>query len=94
MPNHLHLVTKPVRCANGDEFFRFWQRFKQRSAVQMNAVLERRGRFWQTHWYDRWIRDESEWSRWLRYVAANPVKGGLAETPQAYPYLRLPESPP
>jgi len=90
MPNHLHLLTKPMVCHSKDCFLEAWRRFKQRSGVSLNRKLGRSGRFWQPHWYDRWVRDENEYRRWLNYFRANPVKGGLSAQGDDYPYLRIP----
>jgi len=89
MPNHLHLITRPMVCRGVDDFIRAWRRFKSRSARAMNQVLGRSGPFWQASWYDRWIRDSVEWNRWSDYLARNPVKAGLCAQPEAYPYCRV-----
>jgi REP element-mobilizing transposase RayT len=89
MPNHLHLVTKPLVCATVDDFMEVWRRFKSRSARMINGVLERNGSFWQPSWYDRWIRNEREWQKWSNYLAQNPVKAGLCANGQNYPYLQV-----
>jgi REP element-mobilizing transposase RayT len=53
--------------------------FKGRTARRCNQVLGRAGAFWQTDWFDRWIRDEAEWSRVRDYIHNNPIKAGLAK---------------
>jgi len=88
MPNHLHVVTAPFQCRAVTDFRLAWRRFKSRSARQMNAVLDREGRFWQMSWYDRWIRDEVEYQKWLHYLLNNPVKAGLRANAGEYPYHR------
>ncbi|HVJ06126.1 MAG TPA: hypothetical protein VM578_10675, partial [Candidatus Saccharimonadales bacterium] len=39
---------------------------------------------WQKRYYDRNIRDYSEFMEKLRYIHRNPVKRGLCERPQDY----------
>jgi putative DNA methylase len=51
---------------------------KSYTANQANALLRRKGQFWQHESYDHWIRDEDELERVVDYIAANPLKAGLA----------------
>lgn len=88
MPNHLHLITAPVVCREIDVFLDAWYRFKSRSARAINQNLGCKGRFWQSSWYDRWIRSSNELEKWLRYLAQNPVKAGLCGNPENYPYRK------
>ncbi|MFO8026546.1 MAG: transposase [Opitutales bacterium] len=90
MPNHLHLLTKPIALQGVDDFIRAWRRFKSRSARAVNQTLARNGPFWQSSWYDRWIRSPDEWRKWSDYLAQNPVKAGLSASAEAYPYFRAP----
>jgi putative DNA methylase len=52
---------------------------KSYSAHEANRVLARSGPFWQHESYDHWVRDETELERIVEYIAANPVKAGLAK---------------
>jgi putative DNA methylase len=52
---------------------------KSYSAHEANRVLGRSGSFWQHESYDHWVRDEEELERIVEYIAANPVKAGLAK---------------
>ena len=88
MPNHLHLITSPISCRGIEDFIAKWRRFKSRSARAINQVLERNGPFWQSSWYDRWIRDPAELNKWSDYLAQNPMKAGLCVSPEDFPYLR------
>ena len=80
-------------CDSVDCFLEAWRRFKQQTGVSVNRKLGRSGRFWQAHWYDRWVRDDAEYQRWIRYLKANPVKGRLCAEGEDYPYMRLPNMP-
>jgi len=88
MPNHLHLVTAPLRCSSVTDFRKAWSRFKSRSARVVNPAIGREGRFWQSSWYDRWIRGPEEHQKWLVYLADNPVKAGLCRRSEDYPFRR------
>ncbi len=59
---------------------------KRHSARECNRLLGRTGSFWQDENYDHYIRDESEWMRTLRYVINNPIKAGLVEEWQQWPW--------
>ncbi|MDQ3014009.1 MAG: hypothetical protein M3X11_25310 [Acidobacteriota bacterium] len=52
---------------------------KRHSAYEANRLLGRNGAFWQAESYDRYIRDDEQWLRTIRYVLANPVKAGLVK---------------
>ena len=89
MPNHIHLLTRPLFLQSVQEFQRIWKLFKGRSARFLNQHLNRSGKFWQSYGYDRWIRSETEYHRWQRYLAKNPEKANLCENGEDYPYLHL-----
>ena len=87
MPNHLHLITEPLRCESVAEFRKIWANFKGRTSRRVNQHLNRSGPLWQRYWYDRWIRSETELQAWKRYLAKNPEKAGLCSEGSAYPFL-------
>lgn len=43
---------------------------------------------WQEGYYDRFIRTEPEFQAVLKYMAYNPVRAGLAASPEDYPYWK------
>ncbi|MDQ8195731.1 transposase [Coraliomargarita sp. SDUM461004] len=86
MPNHLHLLTEPVAFASVESFMNAWQAFKGMSGKELNRLLRRSGSFWQTEWYDRLIRDEVEYRKWVEYLASNPVKAGLCRERDEFSY--------
>ncbi|MBC2601905.1 transposase [Puniceicoccus vermicola] len=89
MPNHIHLLTRPIHLHSIEEFKRIWMRFKGRSARFLNQYLNRSGKFWQTYGYDRWIRNATEYQSWQKYLAQNPVKANLCRKSEDYPFLHL-----
>ena len=76
MPNHVHAVLETKAGYGLDLVLHAWKSF---SAKKANEILDRRGRFWQRDYYDRFIRDEDHLLRALRYVENNPVVAGLVE---------------
>ena len=84
MPNHLHLLTAPLRCERIECFKSAMKQFKLRSTQMLNRTLGRRGALWQSHQYDRWVRHECEHRRWQEYFRHNPVKAGLCKQPESW----------
>ena len=48
--------------------------------------LGRSGAFWQTEYWDRFIRSETHFSAIEDYIDNNPVKAGLVSEPRLWPY--------
>jgi REP element-mobilizing transposase RayT len=74
MPNHVHVVIRIFPNYKLADVVHSWKSF---TAKQANKILDRRGEFWQREYYDHLIRDESEFTRSVQYVAENPRKAGL-----------------
>ncbi len=87
MPNHVHLIASP-KGVQSMNLHKFLSRLKGRSAKFINAILNRTGAFWQTEWFDRWIRNEAELEKTVRYIRNNPVKAGLVKNPEEYPFSK------
>ena len=82
MPNHVHaliemLVTPLMDVLHG------WKSFTGKAA---NLLLQREARFWQPEYFDRFIRDEEHFGKAVRYIENNPVKAGLAKSPEEWPF--------
>lgn len=87
MSNHVHVVFAPLPA--GDSYFalsRIIHSLKRHTAREGNNLLQRTGQFWQHESYDHVVRDEPELDRIRRYILNNPVKAGLVDDPQAWPY--------
>jgi REP element-mobilizing transposase RayT len=59
---------------------------KRHSGLEANKLLGRKGAFWQDESYDHYIRDHEEWARTVNYVLKNPVKAGLVNEWQEWPW--------
>jgi putative DNA methylase len=80
MPNHVHVVMTPLTDAR--EITRWLKGSTARSA---NQILKRTGLpFWQDESWDRWLRNEGELRKCIRYVEFNPVQAGLCCRPEMY----------
>ena len=82
MANHVHvLLTPKVDPA------RLVKSIKGFTAREANQILGRTGEpFWERETYDHWVRDAQEWTRIKAYIEHNPVKAGLVERPEEYPW--------
>jgi REP element-mobilizing transposase RayT len=83
MPDHVHLLIEGMSAAS--DLQRFVKRAKQRTG-QMHS--QRAGvRLWQEGYYDRVLRRDEDARIFARYILENPVRAGLTDAPQQYPYL-------
>ena len=78
MPEHVHLLlSEPQRGLLADAMHYLKLSFAKRL---------RAGVFWQKRYYDRIVRDERKFVEKLRYIHRNPVKAGLRELPEDWPW--------
>ena len=60
---------------------------KRFTAREGNRLLGLTGQpFWQEERFDRLVRNDAEFGRIARYIEMNPVRAGLVETPEAFPW--------
>jgi putative transposase len=82
MANHVHVLLLPLIAPS-----RLLQSLKGCTAREANLILGLTGRkFWQAESYDHWIRDDSELERVAAYIENNPVKAGLVDSADKYPW--------
>ncbi|WP_026145349.1 REP-associated tyrosine transposase [Pseudomonas asplenii] len=58
---------------------------KSCSTLAINRATEQHGRFWQSGYHDRAIRDGEDLRGAARYIIANPLRAGLVERVGDYP---------
>jgi putative transposase len=87
MPNHVHLECTLNEGAPDLEMV--LKSHKNFTALNCNKQLQRRGAFWQPETFDRLIRDEQDFNRRVWYTLQNPVKAGLVERWQDWPYTYI-----
>lgn len=82
MPDHVHVVFQPQ--VPMPSIMRW---LKGRTGRLANRILGRTGfSFWQDESYDHWIRSPKELQNVIEYVESNPVKAGLVEAKQLWPW--------
>ena len=80
MPNHVHVLIETLQTPLA-EILHGWKSFTAKAA---NRLLGRQGEFWQTEYFDRFIRDEEHLGKAVRYIEMNPVKAGLVKSPEEW----------
>ena len=82
MPDHAHLLIEGQ--SNGSDFRRFAKMVKQRSgaAYALNADQP----LWQKGYYEHVLREGEDAREIARYIIANPVRAGIVQSPDEYPF--------
>jgi putative transposase len=81
MPEHVHLlISEPQRAALSVAI----QMLKQTAAQQLRSPEG--GPFWQRRYYDFNVWSDNKRIEKLRYIHRNPVKRGLVERPEDWPW--------
>lgn len=82
MPNHVHVAVEIWQTPQ-TELIRDWKGY---SARRINRLLGRTGQLWQEDYWDRYLRDEEHYRKVVHYIEWNPVKAGLVQTPEHWPF--------
>lgn len=83
MSNHVHVLIEKFEGVTLSGVLHSWRSFTSHKA---NEILGRTGDFWMKDYFDRFIRDESHLNATIRYIENNPVKAGLANEPEDWPW--------
>jgi putative transposase len=83
MRDHMHLLA---RTPPGVDFLEFVHDFKQRSSLSLRTELRDERLVWQPRFYDHALRSSEGILPTLRYIFANPIRAGLAQNADEYPY--------
>ncbi len=87
VPDHVHILTVPSRCAGSPPLPRFIQQFKSRATHRL-WKLGITGVVWQASFYDHVLRKDEDLQQVAEYILGNPVRKGLALNAEAYPLSR------
>ncbi len=97
MPNHVHMIIIPRETTPAGKpisLALITHTIKQRSARQANLILNRTGAFWQHESFDRFIRSTHEYHRTVAYILNNPIKAGLVNQWDEWPWTYIKGSEP
>jgi putative transposase len=83
MPDHFHLLITP---SPGNTLEKVVQLIKGGSSFRLKQAGRNLPFLWHRGFSDRRVRDAEEYKAFVAYIQRNPVKRGLAEAPELYPY--------
>jgi putative transposase len=91
MPEHVHLLISEPKVEDPS---RVMQVLKQRVSLQCRARKtaanifseQLSAAFWQPRSYDFNVRTEKKYVEKLNYIHSNPVRRGLVESPELWPW--------
>jgi putative transposase len=81
MPDHFHLLLSPSLSLE-----RSVQLVKGGFSYRAKREVEHSSEIWQPSYYDRRVRSVEDYNNFKYYIRRNPVRRGLAETPEQYPH--------
>ncbi len=83
MPDHVHLLVEGTQ--DRSDLCRFVRTAKRQSSY---AYARTHGAaLWQEGYHDRVLRQADDARALARYILNNPVRAGLARSPEEYPHL-------
>ena len=83
MPNHVHFLA---RFGEGQLLSKAMHSLKSFTSNEIGKLYPELRPVWQTESFDRYIRSEEHYWYAIRYIHENPVKAGLSETAEAFPW--------
>jgi putative transposase len=90
MPDHVHMIFTPLVDIQRSEVFslaRITKAIKGSSAHSINRRRGGPGRVWQSESFDRVLRVSEKLDEKIAYVLGNPMRKGLANSPEEYRWL-------
>ncbi len=85
MPDHVHLVFQ----LTGDKTLPdVMKSMKQFTSHRIRERMDLKTHVWQEQYYDHCVTSEKSLLKIIRYCWLNPVRKGLVENPQDYPFWK------
>ena len=82
MPDHLHVLVSPSATCGIIRFVGEYKNLTQRAVWTTGW----RGAFWQTSFWDHFVRDDEDLRTVVEYILQNPVRKGLVSQWREYPF--------
>ena len=82
--DHVHVIIYPIETLSI-----IMHSLKSFTAHEINKMMNKSGKVWQSESYDRVIRNEAEYLEKINYVANNPLKAHLASAYEDYKWLYI-----
>jgi len=98
MPNHVHILFQPINRWTVAKIVAAWKKFTARKICDERRDSDGRipgtpisrlaasSPVWHREYWDRYIRDEGHLAQVIEYIHLNPVRAGLAATPERWPW--------
>jgi putative transposase len=83
MPNHLHLLITVGGDMTTEKAMQF---IKGGFSFRLRKELGYLGDVWQRGFSEVRVEDRESFLRYREYIAQNPVKAGLVDSPERFPY--------
>ena len=83
MPDHLHVMITPSATNSLEKAMQF---IKGGSSFRLNQQRGQKINLWNAGFHDWTIRDTADWNSKADYIHQNPVKAGLVERAEDWPY--------
>ncbi len=74
MPNHVHVLVRPIAGHTLSEILHSWKSF---TSNKINEALELQGTVWLDESFDCLVRNEVQLEKYATYIRENPGKAGL-----------------
>jgi REP element-mobilizing transposase RayT len=89
MPDHVHLLLRPLRDGKGWPFplVDILQCLKGATAHRINKLLHRSGPVWEEESFDHVLRSDESLKEKREYIRQNPVRAGLVDRAEDYKWL-------
>jgi REP element-mobilizing transposase RayT len=81
IPDHLHLFVRGDRTFSLDKWVK-----GLKHVILQTFPDERDGSFWQPGFFDHLLRNDESYAQKWEYVRQNPVRAGLVESAEGWPY--------
>ena len=82
MPDHLHLLAEGT--AETSDFRAFMKNLRKRTTLTHSKLAG--SALWQDGFFERVLRSDEATEKVIDYIRLNPVRAGLVERVEEYPY--------
>jgi REP-associated tyrosine transposase len=82
MPDHVHLFV----CGDQDFLIGRWIGALKQALARGIDWSNSKGQIWQEGFFDHVLRNDESMSQKWEYIRQNPVRAGLANNPEDWPY--------
>lgn len=86
MPDHMHLL---IELSESQLLSVCMGRINSCVAKAINRALDRKDAVWQGAYFDRALRRDEDVATVIHYMLHNPIRAGLAETMESYPFWNI-----